>query len=334
MDEEERNAANEADNLPDFDLNDEAVRLRIAEVAGFLRGVHRYDPELFGGRDLCREDAYTCSTILLRSGMLGSLDELWEEMLKLASSHSHARYMSGLKADENGKIIELELGPYLRGDINFRIPFEINNLDKLEVLTVRGTCVSLPENLSNLQTLRKLVFADFRMATNRNNTFPFPPRIHKIESGDFSSEEATEEAEYIIASIKAHTASIDGAATKPAFLDSLKVLTITSAALEDHHLETVVFDLLPFLPNLTTLSFAFNRIHSFKSIAERLMTADAVNLPIPHGLRTLDISANLVLNLEPVCLSVGFFFIRKRSRGVHSCSSFPRFLPVRSRSLS
>ena len=81
------------------------------------------------------------------------------------------------------------------------------------------------------------------------------------------------------------------------FRQSLKILNIFGSEVKEEGLETLLFDILPRFPNLTTIHIPFNRIESLQMIASRIKlrsTDEIMSIP-DNSLRKLKLYCNPVL---------------------------------------
>jgi hypothetical protein len=76
------------------------------------------------------------------------------------------------------------------------------------------------------------------------------------------------------------------------FRQNLKEIKIHECDLDEDHLETLLFDILPRFPNLTSIRVDRNKIQSLKKISHRLKTTS--NLKISSRLRYLQLTDNPV----------------------------------------
>jgi len=80
------------------------------------------------------------------------------------------------------------------------------------------------------------------------------------------------------------------------FGDNLKKIKMMSCKLDETHLETLLFDILPKFPNIFSLDLNFNRIESVQSIADRLKKDnDSTYSFVSKSIRFLQIRSNPIM---------------------------------------
>ena len=153
--------------LPDFDLEDEEVRLAVREAAGYFRGFQA------AGKVHCSiDEARIFVEFLLKTGMISSLDELvncawWHNNDELDEEDCDLM----VTWDDSDDIRSIQIGSDRAFPRRYRIPSAIEKFKRLELLKLDGGCESIGRALLNTSSLKKIEFRDFYL----EEAFVSPP---------------------------------------------------------------------------------------------------------------------------------------------------------------
>ena len=245
--------------------------------------------------------------ILVKVGMV-DLDNLANNRIDFnVDTDDRKKWTCGV--DDDGRIIRLAIGKLFYGDLPaFDLPVIIQYLERLTDLTL-VRCRSLPTkaltNLQHLKTLNlnqssdlldnipaqmellyleKLVVHSCQLKSQASSFLTWmTTKLPLLKSLVFTSSSMRKnEAGFIISTLSASNAVC--------FQDTIKNLGFYSMHLNDQDLETLVLDILPSFPNISSLNLFANEIHSIKPILDRIKD-DATFSP-SKSIRMLNLTGN------------------------------------------
>jgi hypothetical protein len=250
-----------------FDLSDPTVREHIDGSVQALRRV-RFEQSIVG-----REDAIALVETLLKSGLVPGLhcmrpfDQFW------GLNSSRTGYVQLDNFDHFPfRLTKLTLGPLNQDYTCYRVPPQIANLVHLRRLTLRGNCVSIAAELSNCPSLIKMKFIEFRI----DGSLQLPDGLQSALFIDTD----TSRLEHMMECLRdpPRRSTSQRQSNKPPATESLRCMKFLKCTLEEDHIESLLFDVLPNYPNIEHLSF-YNNAQPFSSIATRLSNEDTSHLP-------------------------------------------------------
>ena len=211
------------------------------------------------------------------------------------------------KADKNGRIMELRIGG-VRDLDPFDVPAGIVRLERLKLFSVTN-CLSIPVELSSLSHLKelhllesdeellndfplqmvlshltRLEVSDCRLQSSSPFLIWMTRQLPRLEIFGFMSM-GKEEANYILDSFRN--------SENVCFKENLKRFDMQSCRLDDKCLETLLLDILPKVPNVSSLDLEGNNIKSVRAIIDRIKSDETCF--VSKSIRCLKIEHNPIL---------------------------------------
>ncbi|OEU06938.1 hypothetical protein FRACYDRAFT_265309 [Fragilariopsis cylindrus CCMP1102] len=243
--------------------------------------------------------------ILVKVGMV-DLDNLANNRIGFnVDTDDRKKWTCGV--DDDGRIIRLAIGKLFYGDLPaFDLPVIIQYLERLTDLTL-VRCRSLPTKaLTNLQHLKTL---SLNQCGDLLDNFPAQMELLHLENlavNDCRLSQASsfltwmttklpwlKSLEFSFIRTKNEVAIIFGtlsASNAVCFQDTIKNLEFYAMHLNDQDLETLVLDILPSFPNISSLNLFANEIHSIKPILDRIK--DDVTFSPSKSIRIMNLINN------------------------------------------